>query len=106
MESAKPDIFFSYCWSNSHQAKEIGQISELTGSQWNDPRQIAERLAKATGSVTWIDIKRLESAADGMGMVRAQIQSRVSAGIVTLRFAFSSIRSQPPSTTAKLWWRA
>ena len=70
METTKPDIFFSYCWANSYKAKTAKQVADVIGTEWNDPRVIAEKLVNATNAVMWVDIKRLESAADGMGMVK------------------------------------
>nr|XP_039270005.1 uncharacterized protein LOC120344759 [Styela clava] len=76
LETGVPDIFFSYCWSNSKSAADRNQISKYIGNEWNDPREIADKLAQASGAATWIDIKRLESAADGMGMF-GQIASAI-----------------------------
>jgi len=35
-----PDIFFSYSWKNSYQAKEEQQIQSVVGNAHTDPRLI------------------------------------------------------------------
>lgn len=69
MQTGQADVFFSYCWSNSYSAFQSHQISKIYGDKLNDPRLVKSKLGDQLNVSTWIDVERLESAADGMGMV-------------------------------------
>ena len=64
---APPDIFLSYCWSNSHLAHEAKQIETVHGKQHSDPRLLKEKLVEA-GYQVWLDVERLESANADAGL--------------------------------------
>ncbi|XP_078489481.1 uncharacterized protein LOC100182474 [Ciona intestinalis] len=66
--SGTADIFFSYCWNNSHDAHQKKQVSSYQGGEWSDPRLIVKKISEELGIASWIDVERLESANEGMGM--------------------------------------
>jgi len=73
LTSSKADIFISYCWNNSLDAKERNQIGNVVGGKFSDPRLIQKKLLSVVGLSAWIDIERLESASEGMGMVNKML---------------------------------
>ena len=69
IKSGAADYFFSYCWRNSQEAFKLKQITDCVGGQWSDPRFIVRKLYSAKPLNYWLDIERLQSASESLGMV-------------------------------------
>lgn len=86
------EMFFSYCWLNSHDAYKRKQVSKLNGSRWNDPRVILKKLSKATGMKSWMDVDRLQGA-DEMGLfgqiATGMSKSKIVISCVSMEYANS-----------------
>ena len=55
---AEPEVFISYCWTNSASAVEADQARHKPGAlSAGDPRKIKSFLEER-GIVTWLDIER------------------------------------------------
>ncbi|KAJ3049026.1 Ca(2+)-dependent cysteine protease [Rhizophlyctis rosea] len=54
----KWSVFMSYCWQNSQEAAEMGQIASSSDCGPCDPRKLARDLSDA-GYITWLDVDRL-----------------------------------------------
>uniref|UniRef100_A0A7M5UQ35 C2H2-type domain-containing protein n=1 Tax=Clytia hemisphaerica TaxID=252671 RepID=A0A7M5UQ35_9CNID len=65
--SKPPDIFISYCWTNSTMAFQSSQIPKAVGSEYADPRLIKKKI-DGHGFTTWLDIEQLKSGDQGVGM--------------------------------------
>ncbi|XP_031566879.1 uncharacterized protein LOC116301857 [Actinia tenebrosa] len=81
-----PDVFVSYCWSNSNKALQSHQIPKLVGSQFADARRIKEDLSKSGDLVLWLDIERLQTtnqSAESMSMFQ-QIASGLNTAKVVI----------------------
>lgn len=60
----QPNIFLSYCWSNSKSACESNQVPNFTGHLFSDPRKIKTDIEKELGEKVWLDIEQLDSVDD------------------------------------------
>jgi len=70
LKTGAADYFFSYCWRNSKEAFDQQQIASYVGNKWSDPRLIVKRLASTANTMNyWLDIERLQSASESLGMV-------------------------------------
>ena len=73
---APPEIFLSYCWSNSDLAYQAKQVESLNGTSLSDPRLLKEKLEGA-GYQVWLDIERLESANADAGLFGQIVQVNI-----------------------------
>ncbi|EDQ86872.1 uncharacterized protein MONBRDRAFT_27923 [Monosiga brevicollis MX1] len=64
-DDAPTDVFISYCWNNSCQAQRVDGVSNVVGTEYNDPRRIKSFLEQ-NGFKVWIDVDRLESGGAGL----------------------------------------
>ena len=67
MEGGPPDVFVSYCWSNSFEAVQAKHVPKCVGQKFSDPRLI-EKLLTGMGLNCWIDIDCLESGNNDIKM--------------------------------------
>ena len=61
IEDKQPDVFISYCWSNSHEAVEKGTKAQPTSLGWLDPRSLKE-VFKQKEIEVWLDIEELSTS--------------------------------------------
>ena len=61
MEEQPPDVFISYCWSNSHDAIRKGSKPTKTSLGWADPRDLVA-FFKKHGINAWIDISQASTS--------------------------------------------
>ncbi|KAJ3049654.1 hypothetical protein HK097_009376 [Rhizophlyctis rosea] len=77
-DTAPWTVFMSYCWVNSNEAKELGQVPHDSACGPADPRAIARSLTK-DGFTTWLDVDRLEAG--------PSLQEQLVLGIVPAKLA-------------------
>ena len=79
------DIFISYCWTNSHLSAEAGEIKNLVGTEWNDPRYIKKLLSDKYK--VWLDIEQLTS-----GQTSGMFE-QITSGLLNSKCVFAFISS-------------
>ncbi|KAJ3040234.1 Leucine-rich repeat serine/threonine-protein kinase 2 [Rhizophlyctis rosea] len=83
-------IFLSYCWVNSKDAKEEGQITDDSACGPADPRDIARSLT-ADGYTTWLDVDRLEP---GPSLQEQLVLGIIPAKLTILCFSAAYLQSR------------
>lgn len=59
--AVKPDVFISYCWSNSLEAVQKGTKNSPDSIGWLDPRGLV-KFFKENGLECWIDVQEIGSS--------------------------------------------
>ena len=84
-----PDVFLSYCWSNSQLAEDANQIDNVNGTIFSDPRLLKTKIAEH-GYNVWLDVEKMQTANMYQQILQGMRAAKIIVACISYEYAKSS----------------